>query len=181
MPSPAGCLSLPQAALETILADCTAFRALTDPAMDQAGALARIYQEGLPKPASGRIHTLAEFTAYRPYAIIWTDPERGFIATGEASSSDGTDFIDAGRLILEIERTATDPAYDEPSSADNLLWRNAVGQIIDDLKRLAGQGGYLCITSIEVEEGTYWNHPSLANTHGVYQGVKLAITWEGAG
>ncbi len=181
MPDPAGCLSLAQAALETTLADCAAFRALTDPAMDQAGALARIYQEGLPRPASGRTHTLAEFTTYRPYAIIWTDPERGFIATAEAASADGTDFLDAGRLILEIERTATDVANDEPSSEDNLTWRNAIGQVIDNLKGLAGQGGYLCITSIELEEGTYWNPPSLAKTHGVFQGVKLAITWEGAG
>lgn len=181
MTVPAGCLSLAQDALRTILADCTAFRELTSPAMDQAGALARIYQEGLPVPANGRTHTKTELTTYRPYAIIWTDPSRGFIATAEAASADGTDFLDAGRLILEIERNATDDANDEPSSEDNLTWRNAVGKIIDDLKGLAGQSSYLCIEAIEVEEGTYWNHPKLAKTHGVYQGVKLAIAWQGAG
>jgi len=181
MPDPAGCLSLAQEALRETLSYCAAFQGLTDPARTQQEALAAIYHEGLPKPANSIHHTQAELIAYRPFAIVYFDPDRGFQANADATSQSGYDFGDTGRLFLELERNASDVVNDEPSSEDNLTWRNAVGQIIDDLKELAGQPGYLAIVQIELVEGIAWNHKSLAPTLGVYQFAKLAITYEGAG
>ena len=179
MADPAGCLSLAQEALRVMLSKCPHFQGLTDPAMTEEQALAAIYHEGLPKPADGVHHTLAELVGYRPFALVYFDPDRGFAAQEEAVSADGFDFVVVGRMFIELERNATDEANDEPSSEDNLTWRNAVGQIIDDLRALAGQTGYLCVTRIELVEGISWNHPALAKTHGVFQFAKLAMTYEG--
>ena len=55
----AGTISLAKQALRNTLAASSTFQTLVD-ADDAAGALASIYSNGLPKPADGRRHTLAE-------------------------------------------------------------------------------------------------------------------------
>ncbi len=147
--------------------------------MDQAAALASIYHEGLPKPADGSTHTKAELEALRPYAIIWTDPDGGYATQSDSAPSSAGGFVSAGSLLVEIERNSTDGAEDEPTSAANLDWRNAVGKIIDDLCDLSGTESYMILESITLDHGPYWNDRASAETHGIYQGVRLAVRWGG--
>ncbi len=177
MTAPAGTISLAQQALKTTLADVTAFRTFAD-AGDQAAALARIHMEGLPKPGDGRQHTRTELETYRPYAVIFTDDPRGLIKTVDAHSG-AFDFAAAGRLKLRIFQDAVDQYDNGPTADANVVFKNHVGEIIDGLCGLAGQGGYLAFERIALDEGPYWGHPKLAPSQGVWQGAEIGIEWRG--
>jgi hypothetical protein len=174
MTTPAGSLSLAQDHLRTMLADAAAFRTWCS-AADQAAALAKIFHEGLPKPANGETHTRAELENYRPYAVIFTDDQNGFSRNLDAEGS----FEASGRLKLRLYQTADDDAGDEPTSDANLRFKNAVGAILDDLCAAVATAGYLAFERIRVDAGPYWAHPKLVPDQGVWQGVEIGIDWRG--
>ncbi len=176
MTAPAGSISLAQEHLRTMLADCDAFRTWAG-AADQAEALERIHHEGLPAPANhADVFTLAELQAYRPYAVVYTGEENGFSRTLDAAGGDFS-FASSGQLKLRLYQDAPESCGDEPSSDANLQFKNAIGQILDDLCELAGQPGYLAFNQITLDNGPYWAHPNSAPTEGVWQGVEIGIQW----
>jgi hypothetical protein len=181
MTAAAGCLSLALAGLETTLADCAAFRALTTPPMaDAAAAKARIHLRGLPEPSDGLAHTIAELDAYRPFAILWTDPDNGFASTSESSGGDHNEFSNTGTLFMELE-VAYDSGDDKPTADENVVFENAVGAIIDDLQDLAGGPGYLNILAIGLDYGPFWPAPEDIDLMGTFQGARLTIEYKGPG
>jgi hypothetical protein len=170
----AGILSLAQDALRSTLADSTTYRALTDPVMEQAAALASIHRDGLPAPADTHEYTLAELEGYRPFATIVDDDDNSF-----AGST--VDWMHRGRMLVTIERDAPDGASPTPSDPATKEWRDIIGQIIADLQTVAGTAGYLDITSIDMEEPPGWAVAEVAETRGVFQMVVLGVNWQGAG
>lgn len=177
---PAGVLSLAQKVLRDTLADCTNYRGLTTPAMDQAAALASIHYEGLPPPANGHSYTRAEIEGYRPFAVICEDEDNSLLGVADSISSH-THFKHTGNLLVTIERNCPAGQADTPSSEATLQWRNIAGLIFEDLEQKAGVAGYLNIMAIRVEWNPSWSTRKLAESDGLFQGVQLGISWEGAG
>jgi hypothetical protein len=172
--APAGCISLVQNTLRTTLADSTNFRTLVG-ASDQAGALARIYQESLPAPAAGATYSLTDWTTLRPYAIVATDQHNG-IRKSHVSTSAGFDFLDSGRLWLLLAQA---PAAGVTAAEADLRWKNAVGSIMDELCGKAGQPGYLAIEAIELALWGRNTHEDAAG-EGEEQIAILSIEWGNA-
>lgn len=107
-------------ALRETLADCYAWQNWQGNSFTRAQALARIYQHALPKPASGgATHTLAELQALRPFMLIYTEPEGGFVMTRDA---DGLGYDQRGRMIVMIEQDIPEDSLDDPSAIDADLY-----------------------------------------------------------
>lgn len=176
---PAGHIALAQAALKTMLADCETFQELAE-ADDATAAAESIHLRGLPKPADGKRHTKAELQAYRPYAIIFTHREDGLQARADATSADGFDFAISGQLGIRLERDAGGTNGDDPASQDNEEWENILGKIWSELCDLAGRGGYLAATAIDLVDFN-WNQKAEQESMGIYQGALYTIDWEGGG
>lgn len=174
MTTPAGCLSLAQEYLRQTLAACATFQTLCN--LDNAAhAAERIYHEGLPEPGEGDTHTLQELQSLRPYAIVYTAEESGFTRTYEATGT-RFEFDDHGRLMIRLERDSPDNANDQPTTPANLDWRNVIGEIIDDLCKLAGTPGYLACQTIGLVEFN-WSQQTVAKTLGIYQEALLLVQW----
>lgn len=172
---PANCIMLAQSRLRTTLANSASFRTWTGTATPTL-ALARIYHEALPPPAAGGEYTLAEMTAYRPYAIIWTDPEAGFRKTAISVSTTGNEFDEAGRMGVQLAQTVAAGDIGNPSEIA-IKFMNAVGGILSDICILAGQAGYLTITDVMIDEGPYLNDPDAQSVEGVVVGLTLGVQW----
>ena len=179
MTEPAGCLSLAESYLKTMLANVPAFQTWAG-AADVAAALLKIHLEGLPKPADGAdSHTRAELEAYRPYAVIWMAEDNGLTLEHDATGA-LFGFTDSGRLMLRLEQDCPDGVGDQPSSDANLQFKNSIGLIVDGLCALAGTAGYLAFERISVFDGPYWAHPDAVPGHGIFQGVELLFEWGGS-
>jgi hypothetical protein len=177
--TPSGALSVPQAALRLMLADCAAARTWLG-AADQAAALARIHYDGLPAPANGAEYTLEELTTYRPYAVIYTPDRRGLVYHLDAISTH-SEFRRNGAVCLRLYNSPDETDNDEPTSEANLKWKNTLGAILDGLADLAGtvgaSGSYLAFDVMKLEEGPSWGHPKRAKTDGVYQWAEISFDW----
>ncbi|MGA2032850.1 MAG: hypothetical protein ABSG68_11370 [Thermoguttaceae bacterium] len=183
MTAPLGSISLAQANLAATLADCPSFRAwLGLGPDDQAGALAKIHFEGLPAPdpakAVNGTFAVADIMALRPCAVIYTAERQGFLKELEAVG-DAFEYRESGRLVLRLYQNAPESFDDEPTSDANLQFRNWVGRIIDDLCSLSGLPGYLGMLRLSLAAGPFWAHPKAVPAQGCWQGVELAINWQG--
>jgi hypothetical protein len=177
MTAPSGTISLAQNNLALSLADCARFRTWCG-AANQAGALARIHINGLPKPAGGKkTYSLSEVEAYRPFAIVSCDP-RLPIRLDRASFGDHVQYSRSGKLEIELQQNAPDGLSDEPSSDANRQFENFCGELIDQLAELSGKPGYLCFDRLAAE-GPYWPHKELIPTEGFFQAYFLHIEWSG--
>jgi hypothetical protein len=109
----------PQDLLAKTLADCDEFRNLVG-ASSHAAAQARIWHESLPRPENGRDnYTTAEMSAYRPFALIFTNDLDGAMATRQASSPAAWSERGALRILLEID--TPDSIQDSPVLLDQLM------------------------------------------------------------
>ena len=173
MTAPAGSMMLAQHYLRQSLANSATFRTWTETA-DEAAALAKIHYEGLPPPADNAAdYTAAALTAYRPYAVVWTDEENGFWKNKEASGF----FRAGGRLILKFEQDVPEAIAADPAEID-LRFKNTIGQIIDDLCNLTLVGvGYLCFERITVDIGPYRTHPDDVPSQGDWQAIEIGVDW----
>lgn len=178
MTSAAGCISIAEEALRTMLADSATFRTLVG-AANQAQALDDIYTDGLPEPADGEALTLAELEGYRPYSVIFTAEENGVNRELEAGG-DALWYDQTGQIRLRLEQDCPTGLDDQPSSWSNQQWRITIGNITRELRDLAAkpnEADYLAIRQITVAEGPYWSDPNLAETQGNFQGVELLVTY----
>lgn len=155
-PTAAGSLALAKEAFAKTVAACAVVQTLFD-ADDAAEAEARIWIDSLPEPTNSggdRIaeHTEAQLVALRPFVLIGHQL-RGHYQAGRVAADS---WADGGRLWLLIEANVTD-LLGEGESAENttLVMRHAdnlVGQLAEDLKALAWQGGgYLAIDQMEID------------------------------
>lgn len=162
------------------LADSDTFRGLTDPAMDQAGALARIHEEGLP-PAAGDEYTLAELASYRPFAIVAFKPIDGFRISAAGWSGTQKDWSTRGQILVTIEKAcpSADVSNNEPTAAAMTAWRDEIGGVIDDIADLAGQAGYINAEAITYAINAYAASPDDAPGEGVWLAAELEIEFTG--
>jgi len=161
--------------LRLSLAACASWQAAVN-AANAADALNRIYKNGLPRPANRIAHTRGELQGYRPYALVFT-AERAGITKREEAMGDHIEYSDSGRLMLRIVRESPDSAGDEPTHDANRTFKNLLGEVIDELCDLAGQGGYLAITTITLLAGPFWPPRDLIETEGLWQSADLLVEW----
>lgn len=164
-----GALSLSKGYLRATIADCTAFRTWTS-AATQAAALARIYRDVLPLPATAGKFTLAELEKLRPYCLIWSEQLKDTrIATATYESLG----VLTARFVWDIPRLIRD----QPDEAVRQL-EVTVGEIVEEMEALAGTAGYLNIADTDLRAaglGDKNDYPS----KGYVAICELSITWEG--
>ena len=177
MTSASGSLSLAQTNLATLLANCTAWRTLTG-AGDAAEGLGHIWHDALPPPADAHEHALNELETYRPFALISTPPNDGF-ETEVIAGGVGLSYTEGGQLEVIIEADVPEDIRTNPAEV-MLRFRNHIGDIIDDLRSLAGPGGtaYLNVSKLMVTEGPYRSNEEQYEKEGDFQTVTLLIEWE---
>lgn len=173
--NPSGTLSQAEQALRVLLADTTAFRTWTD-SDNQAEALARIHCHALPPPASGRQHTMAELDAYRPFALIWTEPEGGFSAQRDTASG----FSCTGRLRIRFEDGIDPDDSDDPAEAFRVFC-NALGGVLDEMLADGGTGSstVLALDALRLEVGPYRTHEDELATIGDAIVAEVVVEWSG--
>jgi hypothetical protein len=169
-----GCISRAEEALRVLVADAAAFRTLVG-AADRASALIRVYRDALPPPAAGREYTLAEMQAYRPFAIVFTAPENGYTANW-VSGGTGNGYGDSGELGLFICRD-TPLAYVDDFGEAMRGWKNILGDLIDDMKDLAGTSDYLLVRQFRLAFGPQFNPEDEHKTIGDIQYAQLSMQW----
>ena len=176
MTAASGPISIAQEALRTTLAACSAFRTWVS-ADDATAALKRIHHFTLPTPAAGEggEYELLELKALRPYAVCFTAARQGF-RYGLAAVGNGFEFRGSGRLELRLVQNAPHGIL-EPTAEADLLFRNTIGDILDDMCELAGTGGYLAFNNIAIEDGPYWPGAAQRTAQGLWQAVELSLDW----
>jgi hypothetical protein len=177
MTTPSGSISLAKQNLKVSLADCQVFRTWSG-ASDQAGALAHIHLEGLPKPPDGQqAYTKEQLAEIRPYAIVYTAANNGFDLT-VSSFGAHAEYDSKGKLFFTLFQNCTDREGDDPSSDANLEFSNFCGNLIDELAALSGLAGYTCFDRLAFQ-GPFWTHPQLLPSEGLYQWCEISLDWKG--
>jgi len=168
MTAPSGLLSSPQLRLAKMLAASDAFQTLVE-AEDATEALDAIHYEGLPAPADEETgeYTLAEFSAYRPCAILYGEEwaaDRVAEQTCEYS----------GSVVMEIYQTAAASHEDLPTADAQLSFRNTVGAILAEMLALPWVEPYLAVTRLAAPAGQpFWADPDAVPYEGCWLGFHL--------
>lgn len=139
LPDPVGHLSLNDSYLIAQIADAAAFRVWCG-AANQAEALLKIHQDGLPDPI-GETYTREELQGYRPFCICSHLPRQAMTWDHDATSAPGWNYKQSGRAWAYFEedlvRISAGPL------ARNV--KNLTGRIVADVLALSGTAGYLGI------------------------------------
>lgn len=157
----------------TTLANCAAFQSLVG-AANPAGALAKIYHDAWPKPASGGpVHTLAEMISLRPSAIVFTEEDRGFLSERDASA----DFCwhHSGIIHFIIYRNVPAEDIDDLSKVDT-DFRTILGDIYSNLIELSETPGMLAARAISFS-GPWRTDVEKLNEIGDAQGAEIVVQW----
>lgn len=165
-----------QAIAKTTLANCAAFRTLTATA-DATAALAKIYHDAWPVPASGGVsHSLAEITALRPSAIIYTEPDRGWTSQRDAmGDSTGNCWHHSGIIHMIIFRNVPTADKALPSKVDT-DFRTVIGTILSELIAQSETAGRLNSKRLTVS-GPWRTEPKELKDIGDAQGCEIIVEW----
>lgn len=170
----AGSITLAEEDLRNTLAAAVAFREFVA-VEDEEAALARIYVDALPPPTNNRdVYSADELAALRPYALVWTDPDDGFTRQQSAGGY-AFHFRDTGRLHVEFVADVAEADLEDAATAQR-KFKNALGEILDNLAELAGQPGYLTATGFKLM-GPVEIHPDTETGEGPGHWGKLIIDW----
>lgn len=164
--------------LRITLADCATFRGMVG-ATDRTQALARIHLYALPTPDNDATHALDELQGLRPFAIVGTVRERGYVSRWTATET----YEESGRLWLALERNT--PAADLNSPSARLTgFLDLIGAIEGELRSLSNQAGavdsYLRIESFTLA-GFGLSDEEERETMGDHEIADLEIAWGTSG
>lgn len=175
--TPLGAISLAQDYLRKTLADCATWRTWVG-AIDQAQSLNRVHLVGIAPP-SGDIYTRSELERKRPFAIVAMSPEGGFSARHIAGGG-VREYGQSGAISIQIVDDVQREIAENFAEID-IRFNNNVGQIIDEMKVLSGQAGYLAIDTLEVESGPFRSHEDEESGVGDLIAIDLRVTWDDGG
>jgi hypothetical protein len=140
-----------------------------------AAAKARIYLAATPPPAVAGEYTPAEWEEeLRPYMLLYTAPQGGYQSQRTAMYA----YRESGRMYCELEITVKSDynADDKIEEADRWI-NNLLGQVIDELRSLAGQAGYLNVHTISVAMGPSRERNEEYPATGPYYWTLLELQW----
>lgn len=175
MTAPSGPVAEAIELLRHTLGASATFRTWTSTAT-QEDAEAKIHKDAIPNSASGKYdHTLAELQALRPYAILFEQPEEGFVVRAAALSG-SRDFVASGAFSILLEQDIPSNISNDPAEIA-IQFRNTYGGIIDDLAGLASVAGYLDINEMAVEESQFRSPKKERVVYGDVVIVFLRVAW----
>jgi len=156
------------------LAACASFQSLVD-ADDATEALTHIYHDATPMPESGRAeHTRAELTALRPFAIVYTEDNQGFVVEKDAMGNEDC-WNASGTVHIVIYRNVPEADELNPSKVDT-DFRTVMGNIASEIIRLSETAPYLAAKKI-VASGPIRTPVKELSDVGDAQGAVLTVAW----
>lgn len=171
--SDGGRIQNPQNLLRVTLSYSAAFQDFVS-AADSDEAILKIYHDELPKPSVGRVHTLAEITALRPCAIIFTETDAGWTIERDAMADVGC-WHPYGILHLLLFRNVPEADKDDLGKCDT-DFRTTVGLIVDNLIDMSETAGRLAIDKITAR-GPFRTDVKELKSIGDAQVYELIINW----
>lgn len=172
-----GSLMKAQDNLRTLLSNVGAFQTWVG-AANATEALDHIYHSALPPPANGNVHTLAELQGYRPYALIGTSPDEGYIWEIESVGS-GNFGLERGTLMVLLVQDVPSLIAADPSAVD-VAFLTTIGDIIDGLVNDNGVDAFFNFNRIAMS-GPERAHEDEAVNLGDFEEAQLLIEWRRAG
>ena len=172
MTTPTKSMGLAQHYLANMIADSPSFRTWVG-AADQAEALARIYHDALPPVLTD----LASLQALRPFALVWTDPQKGFnrSTVGEGATRS---YNSDGVIAVYFEDNVDTLIQDDPTEIGVRL-KNNVESVQSDLDGFNGVAGYLAYNEIRKIEGPSRAEEDERPTQGDFMFLVWQVIWEG--
>jgi hypothetical protein len=163
-----------QEVMRVTLAASAAFQAMVG-AGSASAALARIYHDELPKPASGQqSHSLVEMNALRPCAVVYTQVGQGGFRADRDAMGNGC-WNNSGTLVVVLMRNVPVEDKNDLSKVDT-DFRTIAGDIIEDLIGLNETAGYLTMDRIDAM-GPYRTEVKELQSIGDAQVYELVIAW----
>jgi hypothetical protein len=174
MPSaPSGLISLPESYLAATIAACAQWQTMTG--KDSADAAASIYFDALPAPPNDKdAFGPEQFAELRPFVLIESDEDTGG-TIAHAAMGTSFDYMLRGRLKGLIEQRV-DPQIAHDNAEVLRRFKNECGALFLQMLDLAGQAGYLAITTLTYR-GPLRAHPDLAKDEGDHVALFFTIDW----
>lgn len=168
------CWTINEAKIASAVANSAAFQALTSTA-DATAAAAYVFGEQLDEPFDGTAYTKDDLANLRHYAQVYHSQEQPYgIAKTTANR-----MIPFGTAVLYVERWVTEQEMngtDVPQAVER-LFKNRIGDLMDDIPEWLEENGGPHIRSITVVDGPGYNDRSKHAQQGVWQGCGMEIQW----
>lgn len=169
------CLTKAEDAIRTMLANSTAFRAFVG-AADEAEALTKIHIDDFPRPAEDDedTYTAAEWAAFFPCVLI-EPPDSGEAVAFTLLANSGLqwDYSIDSAFQLRFEKYQE---TDDDDDVESRKFKNAVGDILDELTTMSGTSGYYGFTRLaplaKPYRGNYSHAQALGEVHGWVIGIE---------
>ena len=88
----------------------------------------------------------------------------------------GEEFAESGRLKLRFEQSVPVDLADDAAAIER-LFKNSLGVIIDEIRTLAGQAGYLAFGRVTLDDGPYRSDLDVVTNVGDFIGAELSVEW----
>lgn len=137
-------------------------------------ALTRIHIDALPISDNGEQYTKEEAEELRPYILVSTRPDNGYLFTLDAADRSFV-FRDSGSLMAQFVRSIHEDDLTNPRNADR-RFKNQLGLILNELKSMAGRDSYFAATGGRFS-GPDQRHPDRDHDEGAYQFANIEFTW----
>jgi len=154
-----GPLTIPLSVLRTMLSESSAFKTWVG-AADATEALENIH-----------LVNVDDADVVRPLAVI--DIGERFESQLFSAGVSGL-FINSGQLLLFFEADVADGATESQAAISFL---DAVGGCLQDVQALSGQGGYLSIHSISMDDAPNRSIDDEEPPEGDFYRVKFVVEW----
>lgn len=182
--TPSNCWTLAEAAIAEAVAHSAAFQALTETTGDANAAARLVFGEQLNEPFNGEAFTKDELANLRHYAQVYHAFERPYGKARGATNMRlpfGTAIVFVERLVRDVERNeipADVPAEDwDVDQAIERLFKNRIGDLIDQLFDYLEENGGPHLRSVVVIEGPGFNERNRWDSQGMWQGATLEVAW----
>lgn len=172
--APTNCWTTAESRLATAVANSAAFQSIVG-AEDATEAAHRVFGEQVDQPLNGDAYTKDELAQLFAYAQVY----HGIDAPYGVFLSNTNTYWPFGSTIIFIERLVTDAernGSDIPSSVER-LFKNRIGDLIDEVCAWTRQEGGPLIRTFEVTDGPGFNAHDRWNSSGMWQGVELTVGW----
>ena len=174
LPAAEGAITKAEGYLAATFAACARWQSLCD-AADATEALESIYFDDLPPPPEAAdVYTPEQLAELRPYLLIYSDEATG-MSWDHQSHGTSFGFREQGTLKAFLEQ-AVDPQIAHDQQRIFREFKNACGVIVAQLLALAGQAGYLAISTISIA-GPLRGHSDQQPGEGDYVQMFFTITW----
>lgn len=173
-----GFLTDHQQCFRRMLSRCYALQNWGTNTFTEAELLARVYENAVPAPANGPVHTLAELEALRPFVVVGVDSVNALKLRRDAFGGAGS-FLPSGHIVFFIEQAANGETESEIDSnflavIENMLQTNNPSQ--PGLMDLEDTEDSLKINELTLE-GVFSTEQEDEISKGRAQRAYFRVTW----